>query len=83
MDADPHQWYQQNEYSNEQWEDYSTTARVGPQYNTTPVHEYEGLDFRKACLHRPGPAAAHLGHFNIDNGHATYNSWPTLRHVAF
>jgi hypothetical protein len=23
----------------------------------------------------PGPAAAHLGHFNIDDGHATHDSW--------
>ena len=64
MDADPHQWHQQNEYGNGQWEDYSTGWA---QYNTMPVHEYEGLDFRKACLHRPGPAAVHLGHFNIDD----------------
>ena len=48
-----------------------TTVRVGPS-TTLPVHEYEGLDFRKACLHRPGPAA---GHFNIDDGHATHDSW--------
>ena len=47
MDADPHQWHQQNN-GNGQWEDYSTGWA---QYNTTPVHEYEGLvkllSFRK------------------------------------
>jgi hypothetical protein len=47
MDADPHQWHQQNN-GNEQWEDYSTGWA---QYNTTPVDEYESLvkllSFRK------------------------------------
>jgi hypothetical protein len=54
MDADPHQWHQQNEYGNRQWEDYSTG--LGPGYNTTPVHEYEGLDFEKLAYIAPGPA---------------------------
>jgi hypothetical protein len=47
MDDDPHQWHQQND-GNGQWEDYSTDWA---QYNTTSVHEYEGLikplSFRK------------------------------------
>ena len=33
MDADPHQWHQQNEYGNGK-----TTGRVRPKYNTTPMH---------------------------------------------
>jgi hypothetical protein len=28
---------------------------VGPQYNTTPLHEYEGLDFEKLSYIAPGP----------------------------
>ena len=51
MDADPHQWHQQND-GNGQWEDYSTGWA---QYNTTPVHEYGGLDFEKLAYIAPGP----------------------------
>jgi hypothetical protein len=50
MDVNPHQWHQQNEYGNGK-----TTARGWPQYNTTPVHEYGGLDFEKLAYIGPGP----------------------------
>ena len=43
---------------------------VGPQYNTTSVHEYEGLDSERLAYIALDPVAAHLGHFNIDDRHA-------------
>jgi len=49
IDADPHQWHQQNEYGNRQWE------RLHQELGSAPMHEYGGLDFGKLTYIAPGP----------------------------
>jgi hypothetical protein len=74
MDADLQQSHQQNEYGNRQWGDVGGYNTGWVQYNATPMHEYQGLDFEKLAYIASGPSSPISAHLNIDDGHASHDN---------